>query len=244
MNEPKSKCSGVDRNGKLCRKSHAPAPREKRERKCGHGLSPNDVRGHLTPEYAAKEPDFVCTKLPQTPQEKSEEKSYLKKMSENGHESSGKSNFDGMICKHCGATSRVPGWDEKCLRSISTPQESEGWEREFDEAKKGWWLRFRYEVKGRTVEVEGFDEIDKKVKDFIRAKIAEAEERVAERGNETTRQAIQVARIATRSQTLEEVEKDYIEWVLVSSYQEKYTGKTPFREWKTKAEVKDMQNWT
>lgn len=33
---------------------------------CKHGLSPNDLFGHLTPEYAAKQPDFVCTALTTT----------------------------------------------------------------------------------------------------------------------------------------------------------------------------------
>lgn len=42
---------------------------------------------------------------------------------------------------------------------------------------------------------------------------------------------------------LDEIEKDYIEWVLAQSYGKPYKGKTPFSEWKLKAEVKDMSNW-
>ena len=41
----------------------------------------------------------------------------------------------------------------------------------------------------------------------------------------------------------ESVRKDYIKWVLSDNYKRKYTGETPFREWKEKAEAQDMSNW-
>jgi len=41
----------------------------------------------------------------------------------------------------------------------------------------------------------------------------------------------------------EKVRKDYTKWVLSDNYKRKYTGETPFREWKEKAEVQDMSNW-
>lgn len=41
----------------------------------------------------------------------------------------------------------------------------------------------------------------------------------------------------------EEIEKDYIEWVIASSYGRTYKGKTPFWDWKQKAEAKDMDSW-
>ena len=50
-------------------------------------------------------------------QETLEDKTYLDEMREGRHEASGEYNFDGMVCKHCGATSRVPGWSVKCFQS-------------------------------------------------------------------------------------------------------------------------------
>lgn len=47
----------------LCKKLKEAGFPQKGKIICKHGLSPNDVHGHLTPEYAAKEPDFVCTAL-------------------------------------------------------------------------------------------------------------------------------------------------------------------------------------
>ncbi len=42
---------------------------------------------------------------------------------------------------------------------------------------------------------------------------------------------------------MEIIEKDYIEWILSSSYGRDYKGGTPFGKWKQKAEAKDMGNW-
>ena len=41
----------------------------------------------------------------------------------------------------------------------------------------------------------------------------------------------------------ERMRKDYTKWVLSDNYKRKYTGETPFREWKEKAEAQDMSNW-
>lgn len=42
---------------------------------------------------------------------------------------------------------------------------------------------------------------------------------------------------------LKRVREDYIKWVLSDNYKKKYTGGTPFKEWKETAELQDMSNW-
>jgi len=41
----------------------------------------------------------------------------------------------------------------------------------------------------------------------------------------------------------ERMREDYVKWVLSDNYKRKYTGETPFGEWKEKAEAQDMSNW-
>jgi len=55
---------------------------------------------------------------------------------------------------------------------------------------------------------------------------------------------VAIIKQAIQKAVREEVRNDYIEWVIANSYDKPYTGKTPFKEWKDKAEAKDMQTWS